>query len=353
MKTVYSNAELPHLWAHQTQESARGSSVRFEGHAFYSYFTVIGRILEAPGDVLAYVVDWARFSASTSKHQCFLNRAIPEGAPKFFVTLGERGQRLDFTPSTLRDYYVSQALKIRDGLPSRYAHKRAEQWQRFGLSLSEAKRVCGVFKLGSVRVDKLLAQYEEGKANADAILKEARERAEKRRELEKAEAEKKRLERLNEQVGRALASPEWPKSFFECECLERHAKDIPPEALRQLQARVDVFLADARKRWDAGESVPDFPCEPIRLRAVAAMMQTSKAASVPLADAERAFRFAMAVRRAGREWHKNGERCPVGSYQIDAIHAHGIVAGCHRISWAEVDRFAALMGWTAEVSASA
>lgn len=33
-------------------------------------------------------------------------------------------------------------------------------------------------------------------------------------------------------------------------------------------------------------------------------------------------------------------------HQLDAVNEFGIVAGCHRVSWAEADRFAMAQGWT-------
>ena len=47
-------------------------------------------------------------------------------------------------------------------------------------------------------------------------------------------------------------------------------------------------------------------------------------------------------------WRRNGESCLVGVYQLDAITNQGIVAGCHRIAWEEVERFAEEQGVTAK-----
>lgn len=37
MKTVFSNREVPHIWAQQTQPTGRGSNIFFEGATIYSY----------------------------------------------------------------------------------------------------------------------------------------------------------------------------------------------------------------------------------------------------------------------------------------------------------------------------
>jgi hypothetical protein len=73
-------------------------------------------------------------------------------------------------------------------------------------------------------------------------------------------------------------------------------------------------------------------------------VQTSRGAEVPIADARRAVAFVMAVRARGDAWKRNGERFPVGAFELDAIESDGTVrAGCHTFEFAEVERLAALL----------
>lgn len=53
------------------------------------------------------------------------------------------------------------------------------------------------------------------------------------------------------------------------------------------------------------------------------------------------IRFAKSKRESG--WHRNGTTFAVGNYQIDEIGSEGVKAGCHHISWAEVERLSALL----------
>ena len=69
----------------------------------------------------------------------------------------------------------------------------------------------------------------------------------------------------------------------------------------------------------------------------------AKALACRLTDAKRALSFVLARRAKG--WHRNGEQCPVGSYQLDAVNDQGVVAGCHRVDWTEIERFAKTQGW--------
>lgn len=50
-----------------------------------------------------------------------------------------------------------------------------------------------------------------------------------------------------------------------------------------------------------------------------------------------------AMREKG--WHRNGETFKVGNFQLDAVNAQGVVAGCHTILWDEIERFARTQGW--------
>lgn len=81
------------------------------------------------------------------------------------------------------------------------------------------------------------------------------------------------------------------------------------------------------------------------------MLETSHGASVPLAHAVKAFRFVKLMRERGTAWQRNGKTIRVGHFQIDSISANGdFVAGCHKFTWPEVERAAALAG-VAEVEA--
>jgi hypothetical protein len=127
---------------------------------------------------------------------------------------------------------------------------------------------------------------------------------------------------------------------------EKHAEFLA-EFARKQAAKAARLLAKSPEivaSWRAGErhSLPHALNLPVMLRRIGEEMETSKGARVPIDDARRAFAFAIS-RRAG--WHRNGETCRVGNYQLDAINAAGIVAGCHRVSWEEAERFARSQGW--------
>lgn len=124
---------------------------------------------------------------------------------------------------------------------------------------------------------------------------------------------------------------------------KKHAEK--QKANEALQARIDKENAEKLAQWMAGALDVRVPYEVsgVCLRAVGELMETSKGATVPLSEAQKAFRFASLKRSAG--WHRNGETFPVGDFHIDAINEQGVVAGCHRIAWDEITRFAKAQSW--------
>lgn len=70
-------------------------------------------------------------------------------------------------------------------------------------------------------------------------------------------------------------------------------------------------------------------------------LETSRGAEVPFRHAVLAYLKAQECRALGTSWHRNGEKVPVGVYQLDAIDEQGnIRAGCHTIAFEEMQRLA-------------
>lgn len=346
MKTVFTSREIAHVWAHAPADSHGRSpgNASFHGDEFKSYVTVIGRRIRHSGRV-AYVLDRASFSISTSKTQARLACALSH-AEVFTVREGRRGQSLRFTPAELRDHYLTRAAEMGGELPSRYARIRAQAYAAITEQIQEAQRVCRFFGLGSARVDSLLAKRAAGQATADAVMKESRAKA-------LAAAAKLTAKQTAERIARNVAKAE--KFLVEPESRGKSPVTLPapdsvammdlPEALRaKLTEAVTGHNSALLARWDAGEEIALPYDAPVRLRVKGDEVETSKGARVPLDSARRAFHFAKDHRAAG--WHRNGQTFAVGQYQLDSIDSEGIRAGCHRLTWPAVESFAVSQGWT-------
>ena len=68
---------------------------------------------------------------------------------------------------------------------------------------------------------------------------------------------------------------------------------------------------------------------------------TSRGARFPISHAKRGLALVRAVMARAEEWVRNGHSCHLGHCVIDRIEANGTVhAGCHVVSWEEIERVA-------------
>lgn len=121
---------------------------------------------------------------------------------------------------------------------------------------------------------------------------------------------------------------------------ERRAREAELRAMKE---------EELRRLWLAGKAplARYFDAESggAALRIKGDLLETSHGASVPLAEAVRAFRFIKLCREAGREWKANGQRIRVGSFHVDWIDSAGnMKAGCHNFTWPEIARAAVAAG---------
>lgn len=359
MKKWLNGKEVAHHWAHQTAASGgerpehtgggwnngsgRYQRQSFEGKAFYSYGTVIARIIEGKNGMRAFVLDDASFSNTTSKHQSNARRAIPEGEVIFRVNCGRRGQSLDFAPDTLREHYLAL---YRD---AETQHKQKAIAARLLLSkaghLQNAVKVAKYFGISKAKLEKELAKISGEVETAGKLVSEYDAKLAVRREFQYAAKQEARRLRNAAEIANAIRTAENDLTqvdslLFGYEC---HLLESRPDLIAKVMSERERRVAAGIEKWLAGESVNlphDIPC---KLRAVGEQLETSQGVLVPLADARTAFGFASARRVSG--WHRNGETFAIGDFQLDAVNEAGIVAGCHRIAWQEIERFAKLQGW--------
>ena len=86
---VFPNREIPHLWAHQTQDEARNGtgSFYFRGATIYSYgshFPIATHVKGSQGEP-GILFTSEKNSVTTSQHMSMVNRSIPPDVPVFTV----------------------------------------------------------------------------------------------------------------------------------------------------------------------------------------------------------------------------------------------------------------------------
>ncbi len=280
--------ELAHLWANKSRESARASNFYFQGDTIFSYGSHFPIARHFKGAVL---FTSKSYSVSTAKH---IGRA--RYAANHLQTFTVSDPLRDPCGEDVREYgeqIKNEALRVARSRKPDFYLKQLER------TVLEANTFCE--KFGFKTRFAMPANWEELKARAAASAQKER----------KATAAKKAKQ-------------------------EREAREVVEKWLAGESVTIPHFIAKVylREKMDKSAGLEQ-PAE--------WSLETSKGARVPLDEAQRAFRFAITRREKG--WHRNGETFAVGSYQLDAVNEAGIVAGCHRIGWDEIERFAKLQGW--------
>jgi hypothetical protein len=285
---VMNNKEIAHLWANQSRKQASGSHFYFQGDTIYSYGSHFPIARHYKGVVL-FTND--SYSNSTARHM-----SITRGACSHLTSYSVDDPTKDPSGKDVAEYgkrinaMAIKAAKARN--PDAYLTCLESE-------VREANAFCTRFGFKT---------RFEMPDNLDELRERARASAEKER---KAKAVK-------------LAK-------FEAECAETVQKWLAGESVQVPYQLGTVYLRSIAVK---DESLP---------LGGSMAMETSKGARVPLSEAERAFRFAVIQRSRG--WHRNGDVFKVGDYQLDAVNEQGVVAGCHRIAWNEIERFAKAQGW--------
>jgi hypothetical protein len=294
MRHVYPNHEIPHLWAHQSQDEARNStgSLYFAGETIYSYgshFPIARHVTNARGEK-AVLFTTAHHSVTTSGHCSAVAQAIPPSVPVFRVPY-LRSSR-DELPDHA-DNVESYVRRISELLGKAKRARVNRDWhQREALALREQLR-------GYLAFFDLVAAVVPESNELDALESWIREHEEEERQRREEAA------RIAEQVRR-----------------------------REQAEQIQRFLAgDPYASFIAGI--------PPMLRLVGDEVETSLGARFPVAHAICGLAFIRSVRASGREYVRDGHAIHLGPYVIERVEADGTVhAGCHVVRWEEIERIA-------------
>lgn len=303
-KHVFSTGEVPHLWAHRTQDDARNKqgNLYFNGDTIYSYgshFPIARHVANDPGK-RAVLFTTATYSVTTSTHCSAVRSAIPPGIPVFHVPNICRGRYSENEltakdhAGNLADYahriedYIATSARARSSYTKVWNHERAVHLR------DEAFAYCSFFGLSVPDIQKV------PEPDSEAIA--AIRRREAKRAAEKAEETKRKRTEIIARQQQLIS--EWRAGLYSG-CLH----DVP------------VML-----RIDGDEVV------------------TSRGAHFPVSHAKRGLAFVRKVRESGQAYVRNGHTIHLGPYAIDRIEPDGTVkAGCHVVSWKEIERIAVLL----------
>jgi hypothetical protein len=262
----------------------------FDGGVFYSYRAPIAALHTTPSGELVAFLNRSRYSNTTSGHQSAVWRAAP-GQVKCFT--------VDHDSIKSPESMVSRSLEVAtDAISQADTTRTTHPRRKKDIAASEHKAATHLQTALDVAKLFNLPHLIAGVAGLDTLLERAR----------LATAERERL------------------------ALEHKAR--VEERERKEREEFPAKLSE----WRTGERV-HFPHDGsdgktyFRLRGDS--IQSSKGVDIAVDEARSALAFILSKRDTG--WRKNGERYPIAGYELDSISEAGIVAGCHRFDWAEVE----------------
>jgi hypothetical protein len=303
-KHVFDTGEIPHLWAHRTQEDARNKqgNLYFERDTIYSYgshFPIARHVVNKAGD-RAILFTTRTYSVTTSGHCSAVRSAIPSDIQVFHVPnvradwYGKSELTTDDHSLNLADYaervekHVVTSARARSSYAKEWNHSYAVRLR------DEAIAYCAFFGLPVPKIPEV------PKLDSEALT--AIRKREAKRAAEKAEQTKR---------GRAEA----------------------------IARQVELI-----EQWRAGQYSGCLYDVPAMLRIDGEEVVTSRGARFPVSHAKRALAFVRKVRESGQAYIRNGHTIHLGHYALDRIEADGTVkAGCHVVSWQEIERIAPLL----------
>jgi hypothetical protein len=299
VKHVVSSGQVPHLWFHKAQDSAKNGtgSLYFQGDTIYSYGShfPIARHVQS-GKKSAVLFTERNHSVTTSGHKSSVRSAIPEGTTVFHVedvfTYGTASR--EYHAVNLKSYINRVEMHVTSCARARSSWKKESEHGYAASLRNEAREYAKFFKLPLPKIAPIPALDSDGLARIKA--------SESKKSAEKAAKEKtRRIETAKQEL----------------------------EALNE---------------WRAGATgYRNFYSSPIALRLTKdkTELETSRGARIPVEHAIRVLAIVRRVVERGEAFQTNGHTIHVGVYKIDRIEVNGdLKAGCHSISYQEIQRLA-------------
>ena len=284
MRHIVESREIPHMWVHQTQDWAKAGNTSFRGPCFYSYSTCIGEYVR-PG---LYAINERRYSSTTAKHTWGVIRAIPDDA--VVVRIQDPQSREYIWPRDRRD----ATRELVDSL------RRAEEFrQKAGRARKEYTR------------DWNELQMQRWLDNAAVLKKEFK----LRNKIDQGSIERFEINRRRQERRLTLAK-------------QRKVEELKAQWLRDETAYFPRGYSGGTLLRVHGNEC----------------LETSLGIRMEFDEALRVYRIIKAL-RARQKWEDNASY-PIAGYAVNRVTPEGVIAGCHRVSWAEIERIAGELKWT-------
>lgn len=305
MKTVFTNNEVPHIWALQNQSEGRGSNIFFEGATIYSY----GRhfpIATIKGNDVFFTT--RSYSKTTAKH---ISRTMGAISHKNIiwctdVPVGDF-KYLTYTHENNINYWKKSIKVWFDELGNKKNRDIQGRVNSINRQIEQLSIYCQYFKL-KIK-DKELKKILQDAANPD-FLAIARKESEKQTEA--------RVKKMKEAAKAYDTYLQYWREYKPTDELPDKVKELS----RFYQNQSESFT---RLRYNTDQN----------------RVETSKGVEIPAAIAKRAY-----IQLNGcMEGICKDISVPVMDYTITETGKDYIKAGCHTIPKSDVQYIANLLGW--------
>jgi hypothetical protein len=299
-KYVYDTGEIPHLWAHRTQDEARNrqGNFYFNGDTVYSYgshFPIARHVVNKAGD-RAVVFTTASYSVTTSGHCLAVRSAIPSEIPVFHVPelYPDSCTVRDSHKTNLKHYAETTEEHIAKCARARSLSNKEWHHEQAGTTRAEALAYCQFFVLPKPDIKPI--------PPLDSVHLERIRKRETKRAAEKAEQTKR-------------------------------------ERAEAIACQQELIT-----KWRAGQYTGCLYDVPVMLRIDGNEIVTSRGARFPAFHGKRVLAFVRKVRESEQAYIRNGHSIHLGPYTLDRIELDGTVtAGCHVVTWQEIELIAPLL----------
>jgi hypothetical protein len=341
MRHVYPTSEVPHLWAHQSQDEARNpqGNLFFNGPTIYSYRTSwpLARIYKHVKRGVLVLTNANRCSVTTGGHQSAVNQAcshrtsaaVPHVECRYYA-----GRSIDAQDHELNAAYFQSEIARLSKEAGRVLSVRSVNW-RVSEAQQQYTNALDYFTFFGIRRNVPAFPAE--------IFDAARERAERIETPDPIRDAAKIRERAKREAARSARLDALFAQFYGER--EQRIADWHAGAVHSLTAKSAGYYSLSRADRQALQNREEgLPC---MLRVSGDQIETSQGARIPVEHAPRIWTLVQACRSSGRAYEKNGHTEYAGPYAIEGVSAEGeLTAGCHKIAFAEIERLAVQLGIT-------
>ncbi len=359
MRQVYNNDMVAHLWANQSQESARSNkcNFHFSGVVLYSYNTPIANfVTDKHGNRVALVYNGS-YSITTSSHQSYARSALGYSDNK--VTPYFDVPHIGVSGGYNQDYNNQYHQQNVDDMLSSYSNrikaaKRTRdlnEWQKPDSLLNEIKSYFEHFDvtitLPNLESDwQSVVEHHAAKQTPEKVAKREKER------LARVERSRRDYREVRGIYNENLSS------YYS----HRDDSIFTPEDRAERQANLSLLQADKIAAWRNGTGYQLPYLSNVLMRVRGDNVETSRGATFPIEHARKAFPLVKACREHGRTFDRNGHSgeyvtfdihntfsSRLGHFHIDKIDMGGnVTAGCHYVEWCEIEHVARQLDLIAE-----